>query len=267
MTPGICMRKARTTASTVDAAEIGRFDALASTWWDPDGPMKPLHGMNPVRLGFIRDQALAHFGIEPRQMPPLAGLDVADVGCGGGLLSEPLARMGARVTGLDPAMQNIAVAKAHAARMELDIRYLSTTLEDVVSDGERFDMITALEVVEHVADVPAFLDALSGALKPGGLVILSTLNRSLRAYAAAIIGAEYILRWLPKGTHDWNKFIRPEELEDGLEHAGLRVIATRGMVPDPLRGGWRLSRDTAVNYVVAAAKPLMTAETSRSSRT
>ncbi|MGL4438941.1 MAG: bifunctional 2-polyprenyl-6-hydroxyphenol methylase/3-demethylubiquinol 3-O-methyltransferase UbiG [Bosea sp. (in: a-proteobacteria)] len=248
------MRKVRTTTSTVDAGEVGRFDALASTWWDPDGPMKPLHGMNPVRLGFIRDQAAAHFGIEPRQMSPLAGLDVADVGCGGGLLSEPLARMGARVTGLDPATQNIAAAKAHAARMELDIRYLPTTIEDVVAQGERFDMITALEVVEHVADVPAFLEALSAALKPGGLIIMSTLNRSLRAYAAAIIGAEYILRWLPKGTHDWNKFVRPVELQEGLEDAGLRMIETRGMVPDPLKGGWRLSRDTAVNYIVAAEK-------------
>jgi 2-polyprenyl-6-hydroxyphenyl methylase / 3-demethylubiquinone-9 3-methyltransferase len=259
MTPGglkiTAMREARPSASTIDAAEIGRFDALAATWWDSDGPMKPLHGMNPVRLGFIRDQAAAHFGLAPRQMSLLAGLDVADVGCGGGLLSEPLARMGARVTGLDPAMQNIAIAKAHAARMELDIRYLPTTIEDVAAQGERFDMITALEVVEHVADVPAFLDALSEALKPGGIIIMSTLNRSLRAYAAAIIGAEYILRWLPKGTHDWNKFVRPDELEAGLEDAGLRVIETRGMVPDPFKSGWRLSRDTAVNYIVAASKP------------
>lgn len=248
------MRKATTTASTVDADEISRFDALAATWWDPDGPMKPLHGMNPVRLGFIRDQAMAHFGIEARQMSALSGLDVADVGCGGGLLSEPLARMGARVTGLDPATQNIVIAKAHAARMELDIRYLPTTIEAVVADGERFDIITALEVVEHVADVPAFLEALSAALRPGGLIIMSTLNRSLRSYAVAIIGAEYILRWLPKGTHDWNKFIRPAELEAGLADAGLSVIETRGMVPDPLQGGWRLSRDTAVNYIVAARK-------------
>lgn len=249
------IRKARDVASTVDEAEIGRFDALAATWWDPDGPMKPLHGMNPVRLGFIRDQAEAHFGIAPRQMSPLKGLDVADVGCGGGLLSEPLARMGARVTGLDPATRNIAAAKAHATRMELDIRYLPTSIEDVVAKGERFDMITALEVVEHVADVPAFLEALSAALKPEGLLIMSTLNRSLRAYAAAIIGAEYILRWLPKGTHDWNKFVRPAELEAGLTDAGLCVTETRGMVPDPLGGGWRLSRDTAVNYIAAAKKP------------
>jgi 2-polyprenyl-6-hydroxyphenyl methylase/3-demethylubiquinone-9 3-methyltransferase len=244
-----------TRPSTIDPAEIGRFDALAATWWDPDGPMKPLHGMNPVRLGFIRDRAAAHFGIDARQMSLLAGLAVADVGCGGGLLSEPLARMGARVTGLDPSTQNIAVAMAHAARMELDIRYLPTTIEDVVAQRERFDMVTALEVVEHVADVPAFLAALSGALKPGGLLVMSTLNRTLRAYAAAIIGAEHILRWLPRGTHDWNKFVRPEELHAGLEHAGLKLIETRGMVPDPLRGGWRLSRDTGVNYILAARKP------------
>lgn len=241
-------------AASVDPAEIGRFDALADTWWDVNGPMKPLHGMNPVRLGFLREQVISHFGLDPRAAAPLDGLHVVDVGCGGGLLSEPLARMGGIVTGLDPATQNIAVAKAHAARMELDIRYLPTTVEDIVSTGERFELVTALEVVEHVADVPAFLNALSAALKPGGLLVMSTLNRSLRSYAAAILGAEYILRWLPRGTHDWTKFVRPAELERGLEDAGLHVRATKGMVPDPFRGGWRLSGDTAVNYIVAAAK-------------
>ncbi|MCX7339890.1 MAG: bifunctional 2-polyprenyl-6-hydroxyphenol methylase/3-demethylubiquinol 3-O-methyltransferase UbiG [Hyphomicrobiales bacterium] len=240
--------------STVDAAEIGRFDALADRWWDANGPMKPLHSMNPVRLGFIREQVISHFGLDRRIIAPLAGLAVADVGCGGGLLSEPLARMGGTVTGLDPATQNIAVAKAHAVRMELDIRYLPTTIEDIVADGERFDVVTALEVVEHVADVPAFLGALSSALKPGGLLVMSTLNRTLRSYAAAIIGAEYIMRWLPKGTHDWNKFIRPVELERGLNEAGLQVLETRGMVPDPFRIGWRLADDTAVNYILAAAR-------------
>jgi 2-polyprenyl-6-hydroxyphenyl methylase/3-demethylubiquinone-9 3-methyltransferase len=242
-------------ATTVDADEIARFDALAATWWDPNGPMKPLHGMNPVRLAFIREQVIAHFGLAASGVALLKGFSVADVGCGGGLLSEPLARMGASVTGLDPAERNIGIAMAHARQMELDIRYLPTTIEALVANGERFDMVTALEVVEHVADVPAFLAALSAAVKPGGLVIMSTLNRSFRAFAAAIIGAEYILRWLPKGTHSWEKFVRPEELGAGLERAGLTVLSTRGMVPDPLRGGWRLSSDTAVNYIVAAAKP------------
>ncbi len=246
---------ASTFRSTVDAGEIGRFDALAATWWDPNGPMKPLHGMNPVRLGFIRNQVIDHFGLPTAEIALLKGLNVADVGCGGGLLSEPLARMGATVTGLDPAEKNIGVAKAHAKRMELDIRYLPTTIEAVAASGERFDLVTALEVVEHVADVPAFLAALSLALKPGGLLVMSTLNRSLRAYAAAIIGAEYILRWLPKGTHNWEKFVRPLELQRGLEQAGLNHIDTRGMVPDLRHGGWRLSRDTGVNYIVAATKP------------
>lgn len=248
------MRKARMSASTVDAGEIERFDALAATWWNPDGPMKPLHGMNPVRLGFIRDQISSHFGVSPASVSPLAGLSVVDVGCGGGLLSEPLARMGGMVTGLDPATRNIAVATAHAVSMDLDIRYLPKTIEDLVADGERFDLVTALEVVEHVADVPAFLGALAEAAKPGGLVIVSTLNRTLRSFAAAILGAEYILRWLPVGTHDWQKFIRPDDLERGLEEAGLGVLDTRGMVPDLLRGGWCLSGDTGVNYIVAATK-------------
>ena len=257
MTPELKAEMARQqtrTTSTIDPDEIGRFDALAATWWDPAGPMKPLHGMNPVRLGFIREQINSHFGVSPASISPLAGLSVVDVGCGGGLLSEPLARMGGTVTGLDPATRNIAVATAHAASMDLNIRYLPRTVEDVVADGERFDLVTALEVVEHVADVPAFLASLADVAKPGGLVIVSTLNRTLRSYAAAILGAEYILRWLPVGTHDWRKFIPPDDLEHGLEKAGLGVLDTRGMVPDVLRGGWRLSSDTAVNYIVAAAK-------------
>jgi 2-polyprenyl-6-hydroxyphenyl methylase/3-demethylubiquinone-9 3-methyltransferase len=166
-----------------------------------------------------------------------------------------MARLGARVTGLDPATRNIGVARAHAARMELAIDYRDQTIESVVEAGERFDMVMALEVIEHVADAPAFLGALSKAAKPGGLVVMSTLNRSLRAFGAAIIGAEYVLRWLPRGTHDWNKFVRPEELAQGLERAGLPVLEMRGMAPDLMNGGWRLSGDMAVNYIVAAARP------------
>ena len=244
----------RPTAS-VDPGEIRRFDALASTWWDPNGPMKPLHGMNPVRLGFIRQQALAHFGRDEADIAALSGLSVADVGCGGGLLAEPMARMGACVSGFDPATRNIEIAKAHAALMELDIDYRAIAIEDAVAAGERFDLVTALEVVEHVADVASFLGSLAAALKPGGLLVMSTLNRTLRAHAAAIIGAEYLLRWLPVGTHDWEKFVTPEELTRGLERAGLHVVERKGMVPDLLRGGWRLSRDMAVNYIVSAGNP------------
>jgi 2-polyprenyl-6-hydroxyphenyl methylase/3-demethylubiquinone-9 3-methyltransferase len=245
----------RRPASSVDPGEIGRFDALAATWWDPNGPMKPLHGMNPTRLAFIRQQAMAHFGRDEADIAALEGLSVADVGCGGGLLAEPLARMGGRVAGFDPATRNIEVARAHAAAMELDIDYRAIPIEDAVAAGERFDLVTALEVVEHVADVPSFLGSLAAALKPGGLLVMSTLNRTLRAHAAAIIGAEYLLRWLPVGTHDWEKFVTPDELSRGLGKAGLDVIERKGMTPDLLRGGWRLSRDMAVNYIVSASKP------------
>jgi 2-polyprenyl-6-hydroxyphenyl methylase/3-demethylubiquinone-9 3-methyltransferase len=242
------------TAASVDPAEIARFGKLAAEWWNPDGPMKPLHRMNPTRLGFIRDQALAHFA-RPSGIGALKGLSAVDVGCGAGLLSEPMARMGASVTGLDPAHENIAAAKAHAEAAGLVIDYRADTIEALVADGVRFDIVLALEVVEHVKDPAAFIRTLADAATPGGLVILSTLNRSLRSYAAAIVGAEYLLRLLPVGTHDWQKFIRPEELETLLEDARLEVVATRGMVPDLMAGGFRLSSDTAVNYITAAVKP------------
>jgi 2-polyprenyl-6-hydroxyphenyl methylase/3-demethylubiquinone-9 3-methyltransferase len=246
--------KAGSGATTVDPAEVSRFDRMASDWWNPNGVMKPLHAMNPVRLGFIRDQIDEHFGVEPRSLLPLAGKRVVDVGCGGGLLSEPMARLGAQVTGLDPAGGNIAVAKAHAHSMGLAIDYRAETIEEVAARGERFDIVLALEVVEHVADVPAFLRALAQATRPGGLVVMSTLNRTLRSFGAAIVGAEYVLRWLPVGTHDWEKFVTPDELERGLLAQDLAPLNTAGMVPDILRGGWRLSSDTAVNYIVSAVR-------------
>ncbi len=244
---------------TVDADEIARFDRLAATWWDVDGPMRLLHAMNPVRLRFIREQALLHFGGEAASITPLDGLRAVDVGCGGGLLCEPLALLGAAVTGLDPAVNNIAVARRHAEAAGLSIDYRAEPLEETVARGDQFDLVLALEVVEHVADVPAFLAGLHAATKPGGLAVLSTLNRGLRSFAAAIIGAEYVLRWLPVGTHDWNRFIRPDELEQGLNRAGFAVREVAGIVPDlasRLGGGFRLSRDTAVNYIVAAARPM-----------
>jgi 2-polyprenyl-6-hydroxyphenyl methylase/3-demethylubiquinone-9 3-methyltransferase len=241
-------------ASTVDPAEVRRFDAMSADWWNPDGVMKPLHAMNPVRLGFIRAQIDSHFGVDPGSAAPLAGRRVVDVGCGGGLLSEPMARLGAQVVGLDPAAGNITVAVAHAETMGLSIDYRAETIEAVAARGERFDLVLALEVVEHVADVPAFIRALTLAAKPGGLVILSTLNRTLRSFGAAIIGAEYVLRWLPVGTHDWEKFVTPDELDRHLRAAGLNPLDRAGMVPDLMRGGWRLSSDTAVNYIVSARR-------------
>ncbi len=240
--------------ASVDAAEVARFEAMAADWWNPDGVMKPLHAMNPVRLSFIRRCAEEHYGLDERSAQPFAGKRVVDVGCGGGILSEPMARLGGEVTGLDPAEGNIRVARAHAEAMGLAIDYRAETIEQAVAKGERFDIVLALEVIEHVADPAGFVRSLARATKPGGLVFVSTLNRTLRSFGAAIIGAEYVLRWLPVGTHDWEKFVRPDELEAHLLAADLSPSETSGMVPDLLRGGWRLSSDTAVNYVTCAVR-------------
>jgi 2-polyprenyl-6-hydroxyphenyl methylase / 3-demethylubiquinone-9 3-methyltransferase len=219
--------------------------------------MRPLHRLNPLRLQYVRDEACRRFGRDPRQARPLEGLGALDVGCGGGLLSEPLARLGATVVGLDPAPTNIAVARRHAERSDLAIDYREEEVEDVARRGERFDLVLAMEVVEHVADVPAFVGACCRAVKPGGLLIMSTLNRTLRAYALAIVGAEYVLGWLPRGTHQWDKFVTPDELADAVEAQGLSVADTRGVSYNPLADGWSLSRDTGVNYMLAAERPAL----------
>lgn len=241
-------------AASVDWEEVARFDAQAATWWDADGPMRVLHRFNPVRLAYIRDEACRHFGREPNRPFPLEGLSLVDVGCGGGVLSEPIARLGASVTGLDPAEKNITVAKAHAEAENVPVDYRAETIEAVVERGERFDIVLAMEVVEHVVDRPAFLRTACRAMKPGGLLFAATLNRTLRSYALAIVGAEYVLGWLPKGTHDWEKFVKPGELTDDLRAGGLTVFDVAGVVFDPLSGGWRRSRDTAINYMVAARR-------------
>ena len=242
-------------SETVDPAEAARFAALAREWWDPTGKFRTLHKFNPVRLRYIRDVAARHFGRDPKGPGALAGLRVLDIGCGGGLLAEPLARLGADVLGADPARRNIEVARLHAAEQGLAIDYRCASAEALDAAGERFDIVLAMEVVEHVADLDLFVETCGRMTKPGGLVVVATLNRTLRAFALAIVGAEYVLGWLPRGTHDWRKFVTPDELCATLRRAGLMPLRTDGVVYHPLADEWRLSDDTAVNYMVAAEKP------------
>jgi 2-polyprenyl-6-hydroxyphenyl methylase / 3-demethylubiquinone-9 3-methyltransferase len=242
-------------AETVDQDEIARFSRLADDWWDTRGPMAALHKFNPVRLAYIRDRAAGHFGRDPASLDSLAGLRVLDIGCGGGILSEPLARLGATMVGVDPAAKNIAVAQAHAGASGLAIDYRATTAEALAEAGERFDIVLAMEVVEHVTDVGAFIAHTAALVKPGGLLFVATLNRTAKSFALAIVGAEYILRWLPRGTHRWDKFIPPDELAVAIEGGGLRVAGETGVVYNLLSDRWQLSRDTDVNYMVVAEKP------------
>ena len=240
---------------TVDAAEVARFSALAATWWDTRGKMAPLHKLNPIRLGYIRDAVCQQFGRDPKRVGCLTDLRILDIGCGGGILSEPLARLGAAMVGADPSETNIEVAKRHAAESGLAIDYRAATAEQLSEAGERFDVVLAMEVVEHVADVDLFVRKCADTVKPGGLLVAATLNRTIKSFALAIVGAEYILRWLPIGTHQWDKFITPAELETTLEEAGLRVLAESGVVYVPIADRWRLSEDTDVNYMMVACKP------------
>ena len=241
-------------STTIDPAEVARFERIAETWWDPKGPMKVLHKFNPVRLAYIRDEACRRFGRDPRSARSLDGLTILDVGCGGGVLSEPLARLGAKVTGLDPAPTNISVARLHAERAGLSVDYRNETVEAVVDRGETFDMVLAMEVVEHVADRQAFVNACAQGVKPEGCLAMATINRTLRSFASAIVGAEYILGWLPKGTHEWDKFVTPDELSDAIRAAGLSVTDLTGVAYSPLRDSWSLSPATGVNYMLLAAR-------------
>jgi 2-polyprenyl-6-hydroxyphenyl methylase / 3-demethylubiquinone-9 3-methyltransferase len=258
------MPEAPDSSATLDRDEVARFAKLAGKWWDANGPFKPLHRINPVRLTYIRDQLCRRFGRDKTAALSLAGLSVLDIGCGGGLVAEPLARLGASVTGIDPASENIKAAKAHAAGARLRIDYRAATAEELAAEqlvaerlaagGGGFDAVLLLEVVEHVPDVPAFLKLVAPLVKPGGVMVLSTLNRTLKAYALAIIGAELILHWLPIGTHQWQRFVRPDELNTALRRAGLTPADTTGMVYNPLADEWRLGRDTDVNYFVTARR-------------
>lgn len=244
------------TQSTVDPAEIAKFEAMAAEWWDPTGKFKPLHMLNPCRLEYIVDQVTAEFSRDPSAPEPLAGLRLLDIGCGGGLLSEPMARLGAEVVGADAAERNIPVAKVHAAKMGLSIDYRHTSAEALAAAGEQFDVILNMEVVEHVSDPQAYLDACAALLKPGGIMIASTINRNPKSYMMAIIGAEHIMRWLPKGTHEWSKFITPDELFAMITDAGLTPVDRKGFVFNPIQWTWSISsRDLSVNYVTASTKP------------
>jgi 2-polyprenyl-6-hydroxyphenyl methylase/3-demethylubiquinone-9 3-methyltransferase len=239
-------------ASSIDTAEIERFSRLASTWWDPRGPMAPLHKLNPVRLGYIRDKATAHFGRDPKKLDCLKGLRMLDIGCGAGILSEPLARLGATMVGADPSEENIAVASAHAEDNGVDVDYRATTAEALAAANEKFDVVLAMEVVEHVNDVGEFVATCASMVKPGGLMIAATLNRTLKSFALAIVGAEYVLRWLPRGTHQWDKFVTPAELERAIESTGLNVTGERGVIYNPFADRWQLSSDMDVNYMLVA---------------
>jgi 2-polyprenyl-6-hydroxyphenyl methylase/3-demethylubiquinone-9 3-methyltransferase len=240
--------------ASVDPREVERFARMAARWWDPRGPMAPLHKLNPVRLAYIRDEAAAHFKRDATKLGCLKGLRILDIGCGAGLLTEPLARLGAEMTGIDPAEENIAAARAHAVDSGVTVDYRDTTAEDLAANGEQFDAVLAMEVVEHVNDVPSFVATCASMVKPGGLFFSATLNRTLKSFALAIVGAEYVLRWLPRGTHQWNKFVTPEELESAIEDAGLDVVGERGVIYNPLADRWQLSSDMDVNYMLVAAR-------------
>jgi 2-polyprenyl-6-hydroxyphenyl methylase / 3-demethylubiquinone-9 3-methyltransferase len=242
--------------SSIDPAEVERFSRIAAEWWDPRGKFAPLHKFNPVRLAFIRDQALYRFGRDPKARRPFEGLRLLDIGCGGGLLSEPMTRLGFQVTGVDASERNIATASTHAAEQGLAIDYRASTAEALVAAGEPlFDVILNMEVIEHVADPGEYLRSCAALLKPGGLMIVATLNRTLKALALAKVGAEYVLRWLPAGTHDWSKFLKPEELRSFLASEPVEVDGPYGVAFNPLTGRWTESTDTDVNYMMTVTRP------------
>ncbi len=248
------MDRRQQNAGTIDHDEVARFSRVSGQWWDAHGPMAALHKFNPVRLAYIRDRTAEHFGRDPKRLDSLAGLRMLDIGCGGGILSEPLARLGAAVVGADPSESNIAVAQQHAAQARLTIDYRNTTAEALAQAAENFDVVLAMEVVEHVADLGLFVGCVAAMVKPGGLLFVATLNRTVKSFALAIVGAEYVLRWLPRGTHQWEKFVTPNELEIAIEESGLRLSDETGVIYNLFADRWQLSGDMDVNYMVVAEK-------------
>jgi 2-polyprenyl-6-hydroxyphenyl methylase/3-demethylubiquinone-9 3-methyltransferase len=245
----------QSTPSTVDPEEIEKFSRMADEWWDPKGKFRPLHQLNPTRIGYLREHICAHFSKDADSLHALSGVTILDVGCGGGLVSEPLARMGAEVTGLDAAEKNIRIAQTHADAQQLPITYRHGSAEQLAAEGAQYDVVCALEIIEHVADVPMFVQTLAQLVRPGGLLFLSTLNRTPKSYLMAIVGAEYVLRLLPRGTHEWKKFLRPSELQAHLRDAELELIDQRGLVLDPFSRTWKLhTHDLDVNYLQVAKK-------------
>ena len=242
-------------ATTIDPEDVARFSAIANEWWDPDGKFKPLHRFNPIRLQYIRDRLCAQFGRDTQSLRPFDGLRVLDVGCGGGLISEPLSRMGADVTGIDASDRNVGTARVHAEKSGLDIDYRVTTVEELAAMGDTFDAVISMEVVEHVADVDLFLDGCATLMDANGAIVLATLNRTPKSFAFGIVGAEYIMRWLPRGTHDWKKFVRPSELARGLRRNRVSVNDISGLTFNPLIGEWKISNDVSVNYVLLGTRP------------
>ena len=242
------------TASSINEKEIAKFSALADEWWNERGKFKPLHRLNPVRIAYIRDKVCAHFGPSPDRSRPLKGLTILDVGCGGGLLSEPLARLGAKVTGIDAGQTNIEIAKKHAIREKLEIEYIACSAEDLAEKKREYDVVLSMEVVEHVASVETFINACANLVKPGGVMFTATLNRTPKSFLYAILGAEYILRWLPRGTHDWNKFLQPAEIERHMRKSDLLLKEIQGVNYRPGKGSWILSSDISVNYMMLAEK-------------
>lgn len=243
-------------AASIDDAEIAKFSAMAEEWWDVNGKFKPLHRLNPTRIAYIRDKVAAHYNRDISKPYPLKGISIVDIGCGGGLLSEPMARLGASVTGIDASEKNIQISSLHAEQEEITVDYRHTSAESLAAEGAGYDVVLVMEIIEHVADVESFMRAVTQLAKPGALVFVATMNRTLKAYAMAILGAEYILRWLPRGTHDWNKFLRPSEINNLFATNNVQLQELKGVSYTPFTGQWQLSDDISVNYMMMGTKAI-----------